>query len=149
LEKVQSALDADMGVRGVGEGPKIREQIVPTKEVSADMLAREIREIVDEGGIASGNLTILSPLPFKNSCAALLPQSLKREIVILDEFSLRNFPPAKISFAEISNFKGLENEAIVVVDIEPPVKGQSSLVMHYVAMSRARAVLSLIFRERM
>lgn len=147
LEKVQSALGADMGVRGIGEGPKVREQIVPTMEASTDKLAKEIREIVYEGGVASGNLTILSPLPFKDSCAALLPQSIKREIIILDEYSLRNFPPAKSSYAEISSFKGLENEAIVVVDIAPPAKGESSLVLHYVAMSRARAVLSLIYRE--
>lgn len=148
LEKVQTALGADMGVRGAGEGPEIRERVVTTKEASAEMLSLEIREIVDEGGIASGNLTILSPLPFKESSAALLPESLKREILILDEYSLRNTPFSKISFAEISNFKGLENEAVIVVDLESPVSGDKPLTMHYVAMSRARAVLSLIFRNR-
>ena len=62
----------------------------------------------------------------------------------LDEYSLRNFPNAKTSFAEIANFKGLENEAIIVTDLPPPTKGSQSLGMHYVAMSRARSVLSLI-----
>jgi hypothetical protein len=148
LEKVQTTLGADMGVRGAGEGPKIREHLVPTKEASAEILALEIREIVDEGGVASGNLTILSPLPFKESSVALLPESVKREIMILDEYSLRNTPFSKINFAEISNFKGLENEAVIVVDLEYPTPGDKSLAMHYVAMSRARAVLSLVFRNR-
>jgi len=148
LEKVQTALGADMGVRGAGEGPKIREHVVSTKEASAEMLALEIKEIVDEGGVASGNVTILSPFQFEESSASLLHESLKREILILDEYSLRNTPFSKISFAEISNFKGLENEAVIVVDLESPVSGDKTLAMHYVAMSRARAVLSLIFRNR-
>lgn len=146
LEKVQTLLGADMGVRGAGAGPRIREQMVSTREASAEMLAREIREIIDRGGICSGNLTILSSLPFEQSCAALLHPSLKGEITILDEYSLRNFPSGKISFAEIQSFKGLENEAIIVVDLSLPDEEDGSLAMHYVAMSRPRAVLSLIFR---
>ena len=148
LEKVQTTLGADMGVRGTGEGPKIREHLVATADASAEILSLEIREIIDEGGVASGNLTILSPLPFKESSASLLHDSLKREILILDQYSLRNTPFSKIGFAEIPNFKGLENEAVIVVDLESPVLGDKPLTMHYVAMSRARAVLSLIFRNR-
>jgi hypothetical protein len=148
LEKVQTALGADMGIRGVGEGPKVREQIVKTKEASAEMLAKEIREIVNEGGVASGNVTILSSVPYNESSAALLNESLKREIIILDEYSLRNAPFGRITFAEIANFKGLENEAVIVVDLESPVSGDKPLAMHYVAMSRARALLSLIFCNR-
>jgi hypothetical protein len=145
LEKVQSALGADMGVRGAGEGPQIREQIARSREDSAEMLAKEINEIVHEGGIDPGNLTILSSLPFAESSCALLPEPLRREITLLDEYSLRNFPLGKISFAEIASFKGLENEAVVVVDLQPPAQGNRSLAMHYVAMSRPRAVLSMVF----
>ncbi len=145
LEKVQTALGADMGVRGAGEGPKIREHVVTTREASAEVLALEIREIVDVGGVSSGSVTILSPFPFNESSASLLRESLQREIQILDEYSLRNTPFRKINFAEISNFKGLENEAIIVVDLESPKFGDKTLSMHYVAMSRARAVLSLIY----
>jgi hypothetical protein len=145
LEKVQTALGADMGIRGAGEGPKVREHVVSTREASAEMLEREIREIVNDGGVASGDVTILSPLPFKESSVALLHHSPKHEIVILDEFSMRNIPLGKISFAEISSFKGLENEAVIVVDLVAPVHRDNSLAMHYVAMSRARVLLSLIF----
>jgi hypothetical protein len=127
LEKVQTSLGADMGIRGAGEGPKIREHIVATREASAEALAREIREIVEESSVS------------------LLEDSLKREILILDEYSLRNTPFRKTNFAEISNFKGLENEAVIIADIESPVPGVNPLTMHYVAMSRARAVLSLIY----
>jgi hypothetical protein len=145
LEKVQLSLGADMGVRGAGDGPKVREHIVSSKVASAEKLEKEINEIVDKGGIASGNLTILSAVPFKESSVELLPDSLKRGITVMDEFSFRSFPLSKISFAQITDFKGLENEAVIVVDIEPPIIGKNSLSLHYVAMSRARSILSLIF----
>jgi len=145
LEKVKETLGADMGVRGVGEGPKVIEHIVNSKGESVDILSKEISKIVDEGGIASGNLTILSPFPFCESSACLLKESLKREITILDEYALRNIPLSRITFAEIANFKGLENEAVIVIDLHPPVFGEKRQAMHYVAMSRARALLSLIF----
>jgi hypothetical protein len=64
--------------------------------------------------------------------------------MILDEYSFRNFPNGNTCFAEIANFKGLENEAIIVVDLPPPEKNSLNPVIHYVAMSRARSVLSLI-----
>lgn len=144
LDKVQTSLGADMGTRGAGFGPSIREHYSTSRDESAQLLAIELIELIDHGGISPGDVTILSPYPFGDSCVALLPEKIRREIVALDEYSLRNFPNTKTSFAEIANFKGLENEAIIVTDLPPPTKGRQNLVMHYVAMSRARSVLSLI-----
>lgn len=144
LDKVQMSLGADMGTRGAGAGPKIREHSSASREESAKLLAAELVELIDHGGIAPGDVTILSPYPVGDSCVALLPEKIRREIVTLDEYSLRNFPNTKTSFAEIANFKGLENEAIIVTDLPAPTRGSQNLTMHYVAMSRARSVLSLI-----
>ena len=144
LDKVQTSLGADMGTRGAGFGPRIREHSSASRDESAELLAIELGELIDHGGISPGGVTILSPYPVGDSCIALLPEKIRREIVTLDEYSLRNFPIAKTSFAEIANFKGLENEAIIVTDLPPPTKGSQNLSMHYVAMSRARSVLSLI-----
>ena len=52
-------------------------------------------------------------------------------------------PANKVGFATIEDFKGLENDAIIVTDLPVPA-GDDRSVAHYVAMSRARAVLSLI-----
>ncbi|GHU07567.1 nuclease [Betaproteobacteria bacterium] len=144
LNKVQTSLGADMGIRGAGVGPKIREHRSASRDESAQLLAIELVELIDHGGISPGDVTILSPFPVENSCAALLPEKIRREVVILDQYSLRNFPIAKTSFAEIANFKGLENEAVIVVDLPTPTQGSQNSVLHYVAMSRARSVLSLI-----
>lgn len=145
LEKVQNDLGADMGVRGAGNGPEVREVDACSREESASLLATEIFEIMDAGGIPSGAVTILSPLPFGESSVSLLPASIRENITLLDEYSLRSFPIAQTGFAEIPNFKGLENEVIIVVDLARPPKGKEPLSLHYVAMSRARVVLSLIY----
>jgi hypothetical protein len=148
LEKVQTSLGADMGTRGAGEGPKIREQRAASKEVAAHFLANEIAELVDHGGLAPGDVTILSPVRFEESCVVNLPDKIRRGIEILDEYSLKSFPIGKISFAEIGDFKGLENEAIIVVDLPAPDREGKNLATHYVAMSRARSVLSLVYQGK-
>ena len=57
---------------------------------------------------------------------------------------MREIPGDKVGFARIEEFKGLENEAIVVVDLPAPGRADRNTAEHYVAMSRARSVLSLI-----
>ena len=66
---------------------------------------------------------------------------------MLDEYSFRKFPGDRISFSTIANFKGLENEAIIVVDLTDPKMFEGNLVNHYVAMSRARSFLSIIWSD--
>jgi hypothetical protein len=103
-----------MGVKGAGNGPKIRECIASSKEDATRLLENELFELIDHGGLSPGDVTILSLLSFEDSCVAGLPDKIKHQIINLDEYSLKNFPTSKTSFAEIRNFKGLENEAIIV-----------------------------------
>ena len=70
-----------------------------------------------------------------------------RRIRRLDDYSMRNIPGDTVGFARIEEFKGLENEAIVVVDLPAPAGADLNSAAHYVAMSRARSVLSLIYRS--
>jgi superfamily I DNA/RNA helicase len=107
-------------------------------------LAGELKEIIEIGGLAQGGVTILSPEPFESSTVSLLPERVRESIEVLDEFSMRTFPPGRVSFAQISSFKGLENEAVIVVDLPTPSSDGLSRALHYVAMSRARALLSII-----
>ena len=144
LDKVQKALGADMGARGAGDGPKIREFLASSKAESGRLVVSELIELVDHGGLSPGDVTILSPYKFEESCLAELPENVRNRITILDEYSLKSFPNANTSFAEIGNFKGLENEAVIVVDLPPPDPNHNDLAKHYVAMSRARSVLSII-----
>jgi hypothetical protein len=133
-----------MGVEGTGNGPEIRTRKATTREEAGQALAEEIEDLVDRGGLHPGSITILSLLPFQHSVAADLPRRMVSKIRVLDEYAMRGFPPAEITFAEIANFKGLENEAVIVVDLPKDASNSESTTAAYVAMSRPRAVLSLI-----
>ena len=147
LEWIQGALGADLGVRGAGAGPAVRCQTAANRRDSAERAAREIEELVDVGGLAPGSVTILSPYELADSSIAEMPPDAARRVRRLDEYSMRSIPGDKVGFARIDEFKGLENEAIVVVDLPAPADAARDTASHYVAMSRARSVLSLIRRD--
>ncbi len=148
LEWIQDALGADLGVRGTGAGPAVRCQTATSRRDSAERVAREIGELVDTGGLAPGSVTLLSPLELDHSSLAEMPADIACPIQRLDEYSMRRMPRDTVGFARIDEFKGLENEAVIVVDLPAPTREEdANLTAHYVAMSRARSVLSLIYRD--
>ena len=146
LEWIQDSLGADLGVQGTGAGPDVRSQTAPDRRGSAERTAREIRELVDVGGLTPGSVTILAPYDLSESSVALMPRDVGCRIRRLDEYSMRKVPGDKVGFAKIEDFKGLENEAIIVVDLPAPAAADRQSAEHYVAMSRARSVLSLIYQ---
>lgn len=145
LERIKSDIGADMGVKGAGAGPKVRQSIVSTIDEAVGVLSTEIDSIVGKGGLSLGQVTILAPCDFADSPVSRLPISLLDQISVLDEYSMQSFPPTKMSFSRIKEFKGLENEAIIVIGLPPPAENFESLSEHYVAMSRAKALLSIIY----
>ena len=147
LEWIQDELDADLGVRGAGSGPVVRCQTAASRRESANRAASEIVELVDVGGLAPGSVTILSPYELADSSIAEMPPDAAHRIRRLDAYSMRSIPVDNVGFARIDEFKGLENEAIIVVDLPAPNEAHGNEAVHYVAMSRARSVLSLIRRD--
>ena len=145
LEWVQDALDADLGVKGAGAGPEVRARTASDKRESAALIALEIVELVDQGHLAPGSVTVLSPFEMAESSIAELAADASHRIQRLDEFSMRAMPRDKVGFAKIDEFKGLENDAVIVVDLPDPSVAKKTAA-HYVAMSRARSVLSLVHR---
>lgn len=144
IDLVQRTLGADMGVRGSGDGPAVVTHQARTEAEASHLLAAEIGRLTGPGGLAPGEITLLSPLPYTQSSAARLPAGLTSALSLLDEYALRTFPPPALSFAEIVAFKGLENEAIIVIDLPRPT---GPIPWHYVALSRARTCLSVIYRD--
>ncbi len=145
INNVKQSLGVDMGITGAGAGPKVRKKSGSSKENEVKILEEELLEIIDFGNIPYSYITILSPFPYQDSVASLLSPEFTRQINVLDEFSMRNFPPQKISFAQIFQFKGLENEVVIVIDLPPPDVSKGNCCQHYIAMSRPRALLSIIF----
>ncbi|MDE0155359.1 MAG: NERD domain-containing protein [Gammaproteobacteria bacterium] len=144
LQRIQGALDADVGNSGVGDGPAVREVHVADAGGAIRVLEKELRGLVDKEGFNPGDIVVLSPLPFAQSWTSSLPEDLQNSISVLDDASPRNVNRYTIGFAQIADFKGLESEVIVLVDMPEPGHSESLRSHHYVGMSRARALLSMI-----
>lgn len=144
IERVKRDTGADMGVKGAGAGPQVRCLHVPTADKALSALKSEVRALVDDGGLAPGQITVLAPSSFFDQIHGGFSEGLAGTLSTLDEYSVRDLPPAKAGLCRIKDFKGLENEAVIVIGLPPPSTAQESLADHYVAMSRARALLSLI-----
>ncbi len=145
LEKIKKDLGADMGVRGAGQGPDIREKTAKTAEEAAILLKEEITVLLHHGGLSPGEITLVSSRSYEDSVVSLLPAKIQNMICELDQYSLRSFPPRKISYVKIADFKGLENKAVIVLDLPKPEAEKDRVPFHYVAMSRPRDILSLIW----
>lgn len=143
VDEVQRLTGCDMGRKDEGEGPQVEVVQVDAAEPPENKVSRTIDRLLAEG-VPMSHITLLSPSPWTESCAARLPQHIKRDLLQMDEFNLREFPPPQISFAQIQDFKGLENTAIILLDLDHGRFGQYSSPLLYVGMSRARAYLALV-----
>jgi hypothetical protein len=148
LDSIKSSLGLDMGNTGTGNGPKTMEQTV-SPENMGKTLEKVIKMLLDQGAKES-SITILSPLPYNQSSVPFLTEATKGLIQELDDYSVRSFPPNKVSFSQIKNFKGLENEVVIVIDLPAPKSLQDTAekTQHYVAMSRARGLLCTIWVKK-
>lgn len=147
LKKIQSTLHLDMGNKGTGQGPNVHE-IHVTENDSAVVLENQINQLL-QSGVSADEITILSPLNYDKSSVSNLSAKLQKQIIKLDEFLVRSDSVQGVGFAEIKNFKGLENEVIIVVDLIDPseVGNVAGKVQHYVAMSRARSLLCVLWER--
>lgn len=147
ITTVKDQLSLDMGSKGTGYGPDVAFFFEGNAENPSLQFAQKLNEVL-KSGIPSSSITILSPLACNDSALQNLPAKLRSQIINLDDYSIRSFPVQNISFAEIRNFKGLENEVIFVIDLQEPSNETETIdkVLHYVAMTRARSLLCLFWQ---
>lgn len=141
LTSIQTSLGCDMGKPTVIEGPEVTEHCGNKKSLIDDLskLLKELKSSeVDERSI-----TILSSVRKRRSLLSQLDQDEFNSITELDDYKVRKYPFEGMTFAEIKNFKGLENDIIILLDLQAPnsLTDSDSRSLHYVGMSRARAKL--------
>lgn len=145
LLKIQNDLSADVGNSGVGDGPAVREMQSQDNDSVAQSVEKELYDLINVEGFNLGDIVILSPFSFNDSSLASLSDDMQAKISVLDDTSPRNIRRSTIGFAQISDFKGLESEVIVLIDMPKPGASEELLAQHYVGMSRARALLSMVY----
>lgn len=126
------------------DAPEGAETIVidaPTKEDQCRAVGALLDDWVRKGSLKMSQIAILSPYRFRNSMLA----GLKGSRFSITE-SLADWTGNRgILFSTVRAFKGLEADAVVLVDIPKPGSASHfSRADHYVACSRAKHLLALV-----
>jgi len=144
LDEIKSTTGADAGVSGAGSGAEVVKLKVRSHEDLANKLSKEVHRIVQDGGFPESDVTVLFYGIDEQTLLKHIPGNLRNKLVLLDEFSMQTFPPQGISLSRVDSFKGLENEAIILIGLPQDITDSETRANAYVAMSRARSVLSII-----
>jgi hypothetical protein len=110
------------------------------------LVGKQLRDWLD-AGLRATDITILSPTRRSNSVLADgLPPGTPCSLVdgpVLD----RSSHPKSVQFATVAGFKGLESDAILMLDA--PFLGEIEKASTlYVGLTRARVVLSVLRHDR-
>lgn len=137
---------ADLGTPSLGDGPTV--ETLETDEASADAerLTEWLARIDRVHGVSPGEVTILSRLPFDESAARFLPRRILDRLVVVTPETVSRWPRDGLTFATVTNFKGLENRFIALVDVDAELMATAARNMLYVALSRARVGLWVAVR---
>lgn len=117
---------------------------------SAEQESRAFREHVRSlraGGILDGQITLLTP----SGDARLLehlPREFRRDIARVGISAALSWPLRSVSIASIADFKGMENDVVIIADLWDIDPGDSVALL-YTAMTRARSDLAVIWPQSM
>lgn len=147
VQDIRVLTRADLGMPAAGEGPQVTYVYAESRALLPRMLANHLHQLMHQE-VPPGHITLLSPLPFRNSLAAKLPISFR--LLCINEHNVGGFSSAvQITFATVADFKGLENAFIVLIDFEQDQLTGRELNSLYVAMSRARTGLSFVLPKEL
>lgn len=139
--QTQLITGADIGVAVIeGQGPPI--ELIDVNDQRGEAIALEQRlSLWLDGGVRPGHITVLSPKHLDDSVAAQLSSRMVSQISVVGPQAASRWPPSTITFAQIRDFKGLENRCVAIVDLDGFAASDSDVAELYVAMTRAHAGL--------
>jgi DNA helicase IV len=138
IEQTRWATNADLGVDGTGTGPEVNWVASTNGSTEGDLVAREVRRLIDEESLHPSEIAILCVNP---SAKPSFSESALRELGV----PLLNLGSAShrsgVVFASVSDFKGMERQAILIVGARNLDQIANPLNHLYTGMSRARGFL--------
>ena len=105
------------------------------------LVESQLTEWIDEEDIKPGDITLISPVPYEDSCVQKLDKRWRRKIAIINESFGERWLDTSITFSTIRDFKGLENKYVMLLDLDALERHPSAVNQLYVAMTRANVVL--------
>ena len=139
VTQTQLTTGADIGVSQAGEGPSVEWVYPDSRDAAAHLLRAHIRNLGRQG-VEDGDITILSPQAYSGSVANELPEAVRDRVREVDPDVAARWPVSTLTYAQVSDFKGLENQFVALVDLDQ-LSLHDQINTLYVAMTRARASL--------
>jgi superfamily I DNA/RNA helicase len=128
------------------EGVEPTIEVVPTPDRRAAAVEQQLKEWVKDGKLTASQVAVLSPYrPDAPGCSVGRLPRLGGLPVTTDPVAWR--AGAGVLIATIRSFKGLEADAVILVDIGKPDEGVFSVADLYVACSRAKHFLTIFATE--
>ena len=140
LNQTKWATSADMGIRGIGDGPAVTWQPVKDVKSEAALLESYLKKLLMEERLEPKQITILV-LNEKHNALNFVSDQLRSRVKEITPSLVQNWNDRPITWSSIPTFKGLENIAICVVGARELSDLRSPINSLYVAMSRAQAFL--------
>lgn len=110
-------------------------------------LEEVLLRLAAEPGIATDDVVILSRYRLEQSAAGKLVDSAHFRIRSVEYSSLKDGCIPTFRFATAQAFKGMESKVVVLCDIDR-IEGDGDRSLLYVAMSRARSLLTVLLHVR-
>jgi hypothetical protein len=129
--------------RVIGDGLPVLEKELDhdSGEHLVSLVESQLFEWIDDDGVKPGDITMLSPVDYEDSCVQQLDKRWRRKIAIINESFGERWLDTSITFSTIRDFKGLENKYVMLLDLDSLVAHPNAVNELYVAMTRANTVL--------
>ena len=128
----------------VVDGPDVVEEWGSDPKELQKCVTRVLREWLDRG-VDPQQITILSPRSYERSLLASIdPSRLPRRLVDVTKGETPD--DRRIQFSTIAGFKGLEADAVLLIDLDDLVDPDTRALL-YVGASRAKTLMTLILDE--
>jgi hypothetical protein len=135
------------GARSVVESPgRVRAHFVATPEEEAAVVRATVRELRRES-VEDSSVTLLTP----NGAGKFLDhlsRDFRQSIVTVGVGSAMSWPARGLSLASIPDFKGMENDVVIVCDLWDLDLRRDATVL-YTAMTRPRVELHMLWPQSM
>jgi hypothetical protein len=148
IVQTRTITGADLGTPLAGEGPQVLIRYASDEEHEARLVATELQRLSAQD-VPGAAITLLSPRPMNDSPARFLPSATLAGLRPVNAALVRSWPPHGLTFALIDDFKGLENDFVLVFGLERLADSPADLARLYVAMSRPRVGLFLCIPDRL
>lgn len=116
-------------------------------ESQRSALEKVLSRLASEPGIEPHDVVILSRHRLEQSAAGTLVDSALFRIQSIDQPCSKGGRTPTFRFATASAFKGMESKIVVLCDVDR-IDGDEERSLLYVAMSRARSLLTVLLHER-